>query len=88
MAFDQRAGDTADPPDGHDHDLARGMDQASRIRRRGSPCWRNRELVIFRAAVVAFHYANAAMLPLVSGLLALHNRERERLMSSCIVRRS
>lgn len=46
----------------------------------------NRELVIFGAAVVAFHFANAAMLPLVGELLALHNRdEGTALMSSCIV---
>lgn len=79
------------PPDAVDHDLARGMDHAP-----GEPhpqpsrftvLAHNRELVIFGAAVVAFHFANAAMLPLVGELLALHNRdEGTALMSSCIVR--
>lgn len=78
------------PPDAVDHDLARGMDHAP-----GEPhpqpsrftvLAHNRELVIFGAAVVAFHFANAAMLPLVGELLALHNRdEGTALMSSCIV---
>lgn len=78
------------PPDAVDHDLARGMDHAPG-EPHPQPSWftvlaHNRELVIFGAAVVAFHFANAAMLPLVGELLALHNRdEGTALMSSCIV---
>ncbi|AXN45802.1 Multidrug resistance protein MdtG [Mycobacterium marinum] len=78
------------PHDAIDHDLARGMDHAP-----GEPhaqpsgfgvLLHNRTLMIFAAAVVAFHFANAAMLPLVGQVLALHNRdEGTALMSWCIV---
>lgn len=73
-----------------DHDVARGMDhvpgrpdsEPSRI----SVLLHNRRLMIFSAAVVAFHFANAAMLPLVGQLLALHNRDvGTALMAVCIV---
>ena len=46
----------------------------------------NRRLMIFAAAVVVFHCANAAMLPLVGQLLALHNKDvGTALMAVCIV---
>ncbi|CAM4469900.1 galactoside permease [Mycobacterium basiliense] len=78
------------PHDAIDHDLARGMDHAPgephRQPSRFGVLLRNRRLMIFAAAVVAFHFANAAMLPLVGQVLALHNRdEGTALMSSCIV---
>lgn len=73
-----------------DHDVARGMDHAP-----GQPhpqpsrlavLLNNRRLMIFAAAVVAFHFANAAMLPLVGQVLALQNKERgTALMAACIV---
>jgi MFS family permease len=45
-----------------------------------------RPLLIFAAATVVFHFANAAMLPLVGQKLALVNRELgTTLMSACIV---
>jgi len=78
------------PGDLIDHDVARGMDHA-----RGAPhpqpsrvtvLLHNRRLMIFAATVVAFHFANAAMLPLVGQLLALQNRDvGTALMAACIV---
>jgi MFS family permease len=78
------------PREAIDHDVARGMDHAS-----GGPhgqpsrmtvLLHNRRLMIFAAAVVAFHFANAAMLPLVGQLLALHNKDvGTALMAVCIV---
>ena len=47
---------------------------------------RNRRLLIFAAAMVAFHLANAAMLPLVGQVLALQNKDvGTALMSACVV---
>ncbi|WP_420714670.1 MFS transporter [Mycobacterium sp. Aquia_213] len=78
------------PRDAIDHDVARGMDhllgaqhgQPSRM----SVLWRNRRLMIFALTVIAFHFANAAMLPLVGQLLALHNKDvGTALMAVCIV---
>jgi MFS family permease len=78
------------PRDAIDHEVARGMDHAP-----GEPhsqpsrmtvLLHNRRLMIFAAAVVAFHFANAAMLPLVGQLLALHNKDvGTALMAVCIV---
>jgi MFS family permease len=78
------------PGDVIDHDVARGMDHA-----RGEPhrqpsrlvvLLHNRRLMIFAATVIAFHFANAAMLPLVGQLLALHNKDvGTALMAGCIV---
>ncbi len=78
------------PGEAIDHDVARGMDHAP-----GEPHPRpsrltvllhNRRLMIFAATVVAFHFANAAMLPLVGQLLALHNKDvGTALMAVCIV---
>ncbi|QUR69860.1 MFS transporter [Mycobacterium spongiae] len=78
------------PSDAIDHDVARGMDHAPgephRQPSRISVLLQNRNLMIFAAAVVAFHFANAAMLPLVGQVLALQNKqEGTALMSSCIV---
>jgi MFS family permease len=47
---------------------------------------RCRRLLIFGAAMVAFHLANAAMLPLVGQVLALQNKDvGTALMSACVV---
>ena len=47
---------------------------------------RDRRLLIFAAAMVAFHLANAAMLPLVGQVLALQNKDvGTALMASCVV---
>ncbi|WP_118915477.1 MFS transporter [Mycobacterium shigaense] len=78
------------PGDAIDHDVARGMDHAAGephlAPSRLSVLWHNRRLMIFAAAVVAFHFANAAMLPLVGQLLALHNKDvGTALMAVCIV---
>ncbi len=46
----------------------------------------NRRLLIFAAAMVTFHLANAAMLPLVGQVLALQNTDvGTALMATCIV---
>ncbi len=78
------------PGEAIDHDLARGMDHAP-----GEPHPRplgfavllhNRRLMTFAAAAVAFHFANAAMLPLVGQVLGLHNKDvGTALMATCIV---
>ncbi|OJZ64990.1 MFS transporter [Mycobacterium paraffinicum] len=73
-----------------DHDVARGMDNAPggqhQAPSRLAALLHNRRLMIFAVTVVAFHFANAAMLPLVGQLLALHNRDvGTALMAGCIV---
>jgi len=78
------------PHNAIDHDVARGMDHAPgqphKQPSRFAVLLQNRRLMIFAAAVVAFHFANAAMLPLVGQVLALHNKaEGTALMSWCIV---
>ena len=73
-----------------DYDVARGMDKATG-QQHAQPSGfavllRNRSLMIFAAAVFMFHFANAAMLPLVGQELGLHNKEvGTALMSACIV---
>lgn len=78
------------PGDAIDHDIARGMDHppggGHRQVQPVTALLRNRRLVTFAVAVVAFHFANAAMLPLVGQLLALHNKDvGTALMAACIV---
>jgi MFS family permease len=76
-----------------DHHVARGLDDTTE--RGGEPqdkpsgfqvlltC---KPLLIFAVATAAFHFSNAAMLPLVGEKLALVNRERgTTLMSVCII---
>ncbi len=78
------------PRDAIDNDVARGMDRAVG-ERHGQPSGfavllHDRRLMIFAAAVFMFHFANAALLPLVGQKLALHNKEvGTALMSACIV---
>ncbi|MCV6970129.1 MFS transporter [Mycobacterium bohemicum] len=78
------------PRNAIDHDVARGMDHTAgephRQPSRLSVLLHNRRLMVFAATVVAFHFANAAMLPLVGQLLALHNKDvGTALMAGCIV---
>jgi MFS family permease len=76
-----------------DHHVARGLDGATEpgIDHRDKPSGFQvlltcKPLLIFAAASVLFHFANAAMLPLVGQKLALVNRELgTTLMSVCIV---
>jgi MFS family permease len=78
------------PGDAIDNDVARGMDKVTGEQRRQPSGFavllRNRRLMIFAVVVFTFHFANAAMLPLVGQELALHNKEvGTALMSACIV---
>ena len=81
------------PADAIDHHVARGLDDSTRgdTTRGDQPSGFQvlltcRPLLIFAACVVLFHFANAAMLPLVGQKLALVNRELgTSLMSVCIV---
>jgi MFS family permease len=78
------------PREAIDDDMARGMDKAVG-QQHGQPSGfavllHNRPLLIFAVVVFAFHFANAAMLPLVGQELALHNKAvGTALMSACIV---
>jgi MFS family permease len=78
------------PHDAIDHDVARGMDGSTGEQHTEPSGFavllHDRRLMIFAAVVVIFHFANAAMLPLVGQELALHNKEiGTALMSACIV---
>ncbi|MGH3597223.1 MAG: MFS transporter [Mycobacterium sp.] len=78
------------PHDAIDDDVARGMDRATGEQHRQPSGFavllHNRRLMIFALVVFTFHFANAAMLPLVGQELALHNKEvGTALMSACIV---
>jgi MFS family permease len=70
-----------------DHDLARGSDknrdrQASRLR----VIFECKPLLIFTASITLFHFANAAMLPLLGEKLAQSNKGVETLfMAACII---
>jgi MFS family permease len=78
------------PPDSIDHEMARGLtaEQEKRLEQPSGfrvllEC---RPLLIFAACVTVFHFANAAMLPLVGQKLALADRNLgTSLMSVCIV---
>ncbi len=78
------------PGDAIDHDVARGMDH-KRGEAHPQPSGfavllHDRRLLIFTAAMVIFHFANAAMLPLVGQVLALRNTDvGTALMATCIV---
>jgi MFS family permease len=73
-----------------DHEMARGIDH---VPGHADPqpsgfavLLRDRRLLIFAAAMVAFHLANAAMLPLVGQVLALQNKDvGTALMAMCVV---
>jgi MFS family permease len=73
-----------------DHDRARGMDHpAGDAHPRPSgfaALLHDRRMLIFGAAMAAFHLANAAMLPLVGQVLALQNKDvGTALMATCVV---
>lgn len=93
MAIASIAATLSIPADAIDHQVARGLDDAhdqdSAAHDQPSgfqvllAC---KPLLIFAVATVAFHFSNAAMLPLVGQKLALVNRELgTTLMSVCIV---
>jgi len=81
------------PPDAIDHHVARGLDDTTEKggARHDTPSGFQvlltcRPLLIFSVATVAFHFSNAAMLPLVGQKLALVNRNLgTTLMSVCII---
>lgn len=80
------------PAEAIDHDVARGMgeatgEQAESHRPSGfGVLLANPPLLVFAAATTLFHFANAAMLPLVGQKLALANPKLgTTLMSACIV---
>jgi MFS family permease len=78
------------PGDAIDHDVARGMDhilgEAHPQPSGFAVLLHDRRLLIFAAAMVTFHLANAAMLPLVGQVLALRNTDvGTALMAACIV---
>lgn len=76
------------PADAVDHDAARGLEpgKAHETPSRLLTVLRNRRLMVFAVTVIAFHFANAAMLPLVGQLLALHNKDvGTALMAGCVV---
>jgi len=81
------------PADAIDHQVARGLDDAVEPggEQHDKPSGFQvlltcRPLLIFAIATVAFHFSNAAMLPLVGQKLALVNRELgTTLMSVCII---
>jgi MFS family permease len=81
------------PSDAIDHHVARGLDDTVEKGggRHGTPSGFQvllacRPLLIFSVATVAFHFSNAAMLPLVGQKLALVNRDLgTTLMSVCII---
>lgn len=93
MAIASIAATLSIPPGAIDNDMARGLDRATETKG-GShhkpsgfevllTC---RPLLIFAAATVIFHFANAAMLPLVGQKLALINRNLgTTMMSICII---
>ena len=71
-----------------DHDQARGMVDGQSSQQPSG--WRilltNRPLLIFAVCVTLFHFANAAMLPLVGQKLSIDNRELgTTYMAGCIV---
>jgi len=79
------------PADAIDNDLARGLDHASDAGTPAAPSGLRvlltcRPLLIFAACVALFHFANAAMLPLVGQKLAQQDlKQGTALMSACIV---
>jgi len=90
MAACSIAGTLAVPASAIDHDVARGLDDGSH-RSHARPAGlavllENRPLLIFAGCVVLFHFANAAMLPLVGQKLALANEGLgTTLMAACVV---
>jgi predicted MFS family arabinose efflux permease len=75
-------------PDEIDHELARGAEDGERGGKVESVwlLFRDRPLVIFLVCAVMFHFANAAMLPLLGEMLAKgRGRSSMLFMSACVV---
>jgi hypothetical protein len=74
-------------PQAIDHAEARGADAKHPGGRGGlALLWHCRPLLIFTLSISLFHFANAAMLPLVGEKLALANKGTETLfMAACII---
>ncbi|MGC4005232.1 MAG: MFS transporter [Pirellulales bacterium] len=71
-----------------DHDLARGADAADDQSHVSSPkvLLYDRRIVLYAASVVLFHFANAAMLPLLGQKLAESRPDSaQSLMAACII---
>lgn len=72
-----------------DHELARGADDGDHGKSATNGLvllMRNRELMVFTAAITLFHFANAAMLPLFGEKLSQGNQQTSSLfMASCII---
>ncbi len=71
-----------------DYETARGADDGGNVRKAESVwvLFRDRPLVIFLVCAVMFHFANAAMLPLLGEMLAKgHGRSSMMFMSACVV---
>jgi MFS family permease len=75
--------------DAIDHDLARGADDGDHGKSETNGLkvlLKNRALLLFTAAITLFHFANAAMLPLVGEKLSQSNQQTSSLfMASCII---
>jgi MFS family permease len=75
--------------DAIDHDVARGADDGDHGKNETKGLkvlLENRTLLLFTAAITLFHFANAAMLPLVGEKLSQSNRQTSSLfMASCII---
>jgi DNA-binding NtrC family response regulator len=71
-----------------DHEVARGSDNGGRGHQpsRLSDLLENRSLVFFTAAITLFHFANAAMLPLIGEKLSQSNQQASSLfIAACII---
>jgi MFS family permease len=71
-----------------DYDVARGADGGGKSGKAHSVrvLFRDRPLVVFLVSAVMFHFANAAMLPLLGEMLAKgHGRGSMMFMSACVV---
>ncbi len=71
-----------------DHEVARGSDNGGRGHQpsRLSDLFENRSLVFFTAAITLFHFANAAMLPLIGEKLSQSNQRASSLfIAACII---
>jgi MFS family permease len=71
-----------------DHEAARGSDDGGRGHQpvRLSVLFENRSLLFFTAAITLFHFANAAMLPLIGEKLSQSNQQASSLfIAACII---
>jgi len=71
-----------------DYEIARGADDGEKGGKAESVrvLFRDRPLVIFLVCAVMFHFANAAMLPLLGEMLAkAHGRSSMMFMSACVI---